>query len=104
MIEFYKNFTTIRNKYNALLQGETKFINTKNDAIFSYIRYTSDEKILIIINKSDKEECIDLNLGKESREIELIKGGQVELNLTKKEVDTISLIIPPKDFKIINIK
>lgn len=104
MIEFYKSLTTIRNKYKALLQGETKFINTKNDAVFSYIRYTSDEKILIIINKSDKEECIDLNLGKEAIGIDLIKGVQVELNLIEKEADTISLIIPPKDFKIINIK
>ncbi|MCC0646640.1 glycoside hydrolase family 13 protein, partial [Clostridioides sp. ZZV15-6598] len=63
MLNFYKNIIKIRNKNKILSSGETEFIYTKNDNVFAFIRFNEDnDRILILINRSNNPENISLNI------------------------------------------
>ncbi|MCC0722119.1 MULTISPECIES: glycoside hydrolase family 13 protein [unclassified Clostridioides] len=63
MLNFYKNIIKIRNKNKILSSGETEFIYTRNDNVFAFIRFNEDnDRILILINRSNNPENMSLNI------------------------------------------
>lgn len=63
MLNFYKNIIKIRNKNKILSSGETEFIYTRNDNVFAFIRFNEDnDRILILINRSNNPENLSLNI------------------------------------------
>lgn len=54
VFRMYKKWIGIRNKYEALWNGETKFIDNPYDKVISFIRSTENQNILIIINLGEK--------------------------------------------------
>ncbi|MPM65031.1 Amylopullulanase [bioreactor metagenome] len=105
MIEYYRNLTTIRKKYKALIYGETSFIDTKNADVFAFIRKTEDEKMLIVVNRSEKENDIKLDLDENT-----IEEIDIESNLKKYIEDTFEddrsfeVNIKAKSLKVFNLK
>lgn len=105
MIEYYRNLTTIRKKYKALIYGETSFIDTKNADVFAFIRKTEEEKLLIVVNRSENENDIKLHL--DDNTIEEI---DIESNLKKyiedifKDDKNFEINIKAKSLKVFNLK
>lgn len=63
MLNFYKDIIKIRNKNKTLSSGGTEFIYTKNDSVFAFIRFNEDnDRILILVNRSENMESISLNI------------------------------------------
>lgn len=102
MLSFYKNIIKIRNKNKILSSGETEFIYTKNDNVFAFIRFNEDnDRILILINRSNNPENISLNIeGSFIEEIPIRynpknvnKNIQIENNELKVDMDSKSFII-----------
>ncbi|MGO1042277.1 glycoside hydrolase family 13 protein [Clostridioides difficile] len=102
MLNFYKNIIKIRNKNKILSSGETEFIYTKNDNVFAFIRFNGDnDRVLILINRSNNPENISLNI--EGSFIEempikynlknINKNIQIENNELKIHMDSKSFII-----------
>lgn len=102
MLSFYKNIIKIRNKNKILSSGETEFIYTKNDNVFAFIRFNEDnDRMLILINRSNNPEHISLNIeGSFIEEIPIKynpknvnKNIQIENNELKVDMDSKSFII-----------
>lgn len=60
ILNFYKNIIKERKNNKLLLNGETKFLKLSNQNIFGYIRYIKNNKVLILINRSDIREKIEI--------------------------------------------
>lgn len=105
MIEFYKDTVNLRNKLKSLKNGDTEFIKTKNDDVFSFMRYTKDEKTLVVINRSQNKQSISLNLEfdkiqeiysniEENKNLEytIIKNKEFELEVNGMEIKIFNII------------
>lgn len=60
ILNFYKKIVKERKNNKLLLNGETKFLKLSNQNIFGYIRYIKNNKLLILINRSDIREKIEI--------------------------------------------
>ena len=60
ILNFYKNIIKERKNNKLLSNGETKFLKLSNQNIFGYIRYIKTNKVLILINRSDIREKIEI--------------------------------------------
>ncbi len=70
MMEFYKESISTRNRYEVLINGDTEFIDTKEDDVFGYIRFNENlEKILILINRSQYDKNISINIDENTLEV-----------------------------------
>ena len=71
MVEFYKNAISTRKKHLNLTYGDTKFLYTNNNDVFGYIRYDKnleEEDLLILINRSENEQNITMDLDADTLE------------------------------------
>ncbi len=105
MIEFYKDSINTRKQYNALTNGDTDFIINNDDDIFSYIRFNDNgEKILILINRSNEEKNINIDLEENTLEVIDIKyGSKKYLEIISKDNGNFNLQIKSKSFNIFNV-
>ncbi|WP_332869810.1 glycoside hydrolase family 13 protein [Clostridioides difficile] len=61
MLNFYRDVIKIRNKNKLLSSGNTEFIYTNNDSVFSFIRVNeNNDRMLILVNRSENVESISL--------------------------------------------
>lgn len=61
MLNFYRDVIKIRNKNKLLSSGNTEFIYTNNDSVFSFIRVDeNNDRMLILVNRSENVESISL--------------------------------------------
>ena len=60
ILNFYKKMIKERKNNKLLSNGETKFLKLSNQNIFGYIRYIKNNKVLILINRSDIREKIEI--------------------------------------------
>lgn len=61
MLNFYRDVIKIRNKNKLLSSGNTEFIYTNNDSVFSFIRVdANNDRMLILVNRSENVESISL--------------------------------------------
>lgn len=105
MIEFYKESINTRKKYEILMHGETKFIDTKNADVFAFIRYIEEEKMLIVINRSEINQKVSLNFEENILEVVDIKNSSKKyLESLFKEEGLFNIYLNNKDIKIFNIK
>lgn len=105
MIEFYKESINTRKKYEILIHGETKFIDTKNSDVFAFIRYIEKEKMLIMINRSENSQKISLNFEENILEVVDIKNSSKKyLESLFKEEGLFNIYLNNKDIRIFNIK
>ena len=105
MIEFYKDSINTRKQYNVLTNGDTDFIINNDDDIFSYIRFNDNgEKILILINRSNEEKNINIDLEENTLEVIDIKyGSKKYLEIISKDNGNFNLQIKSKSFNIFNV-
>jgi glycosidase len=105
MIEFYKEAISTRRKYDTLIHGETKFIDVKNDDVFSFIRYSEEEKILVMINRNENIQNIELDFKENTlEEIDIKNSSKKYLESIFKENEIFSIDLNPKSFRVFNIK
>ncbi|RGX12233.1 glycoside hydrolase family 13 protein [Paraclostridium sordellii] len=60
ILNFYKKIIKERKNNKLLSSGETKFLKLSNQNILGYIRYIKTDKILVLINRSNIKEKIDI--------------------------------------------
>ncbi|CEN85554.1 glycoside hydrolase family 13 protein [Paraclostridium sordellii] len=60
ILNFYKKIIKERKNNKLLSSGETKFLKLSNQNILGYIRYIKTDKILVLINRSNTKEKIDI--------------------------------------------
>ncbi|MCR1850644.1 glycoside hydrolase family 13 protein [Paraclostridium sordellii] len=60
ILNFYKKIIKERKNNKLLSSGETKFLKLSNQNILGYIRYIKTDKILVLINRSNVKEKIDI--------------------------------------------
>ncbi|MGX4601086.1 glycoside hydrolase family 13 protein [Faecalimicrobium sp. JNUCC 81] len=106
MIEFYKNIISTRKKLKPLVHGGTKFIDTKNDDVFGFIRFTEDnERILVLVNRKDYIQDININLdGDILEEIDINYGVKKYVESIFKEDDNFNIELNKKSFRIFNMR
>lgn len=64
LYNFYKKAISIRKKYLAVTMGDFRTIRAKEDRVYVFERYNSEENIRIILNASDKKETLyDIDMG-----------------------------------------
>ena len=106
MIEFYKNIINLRNKLNVLKNGDSKFLDTKNENVFSLIRYNElDDKILIIVNRDKNNQNINISIPENIlEEIDINYSIKKYVENIYKEDNIFNINIKGKSFRIFNIK
>ena len=62
IMDFYRHCGQFRNRNKVFTLGDTEFIYLGNDEVFAYIRYNDDDRELIILNRSDNKQTININL------------------------------------------
>ncbi len=63
ILNFYKKIVRERNNSEALVNGNSRFLDLENPNIFGYVRYIENNTInddLIVINRSEKEEELNM--------------------------------------------
>lgn len=105
MIEFYKESISTRNRYKVLINGDTEFIDTKEDDVFGYIRFNENlEKILILINRSQYDKNISINIDENTLEVINIKNStQKYLELISNDKSELNLNLASKSCNIFNV-
>ena len=104
MIEFYKEAMNTRKKYDTLTHGDTEFIDTFNSDVFGFIRYTDSQKILVLINRSDRDVTLDMNLDENTlEEIEINYSTKKYLERFYKEYDKFNINLQSKSCRIFNL-
>ncbi|HSQ88357.1 glycoside hydrolase family 13 protein [Romboutsia sp.] len=105
MIELYKEAINTRKKYDTLIYGDTQFINTKNDDVFAYMRYVEEEKVLVMINRSENTQNIELNFDENAlEEIDIKNSSKKYLESIFRENNIFKIDLKPKNFRIFNLK
>lgn len=61
---YYKALITLRKTEDALLLGDFRLVDVKNDFVFAYERTLGNTRILVVASFSDKNESIDLGTWK----------------------------------------
>lgn len=90
ILSFYRSIIKVRNHNEVLVKGNTRFLEIENQDIFGYIRYIDDKKLsdmLILINRSESEQVIELDLKHLDN-----KYGNNKANLKAKSFEIINLI------------
>ncbi|MBX3240129.1 MAG: alpha-glucosidase C-terminal domain-containing protein [Chitinophagaceae bacterium] len=67
---FYRKLILLRTKYRALISGSHIILPNNSSAVYSFMRRSENERIVILINFSDKSENVqvELDLSKMSRQ------------------------------------
>lgn len=102
ILNFYKNIIKDRNKSKVLTSGETKFLELENPDVFGYVRYIEDENdddILVLINRSEKEEVIEIDVKEclDSKYINLID------DFIETNDDKVVFKLKPKSYELVNL-
>ena len=102
ILNFYKKIIKYRKHSEVLVSGETKFLNLYNPNVFGYIRYVQNENtdnILVLINRSDNEEIIEVNVS------ECLYGNGINFIERSFEIEDgkVRFKLEPKSFEIVNL-
>jgi len=99
-LDYCRQLINWRNTSAAVHQGKLKHYLPK-DGIYTYFRYTSDETLMVVINKNDKPTTLDLDRFQES-----LGGFTVGTNvLTQESIDLgKSIELSPKTPLILQLK
>ena len=105
MIDYYKDLINIRKKYDTLIHGDTAFINTKNDDIFAFIREIKEEKMVVLINRSENSQNIKLDFEENTlEEIDIKNSFKKYLESIFKENEVFDIDLKAKSLRIFNLK
>jgi acetolactate synthase small subunit len=72
-----------------------------NENIYAYVRSDFNERILVILNKSDKKESVNIILPeiyKAKKLTDLIDGSEIDVNS-----NSINIVLSGKSFKIVKL-
>ncbi len=90
----------LRSENTSLRYGDFyKLISNEN--IYAYVRSDFNERILVILNKSDKEESVNLVLPeiyKANKLTDLVDGSEIDVNS-----NSINIVLSGKSFKIVKL-
>jgi alpha-glucosidase len=62
VLTFYKKLLSLRHTDKALLEGEYVALDEQNPDVYSYLRKTKDEAVLVVLNVSATEHSVALDL------------------------------------------
>ncbi|MCI9977694.1 glycoside hydrolase family 13 protein [Clostridioides difficile] len=105
MLSFYKDIIKIRNKNTLLSSGDTDFIYTENNSVFAFIRFNeNNDRVLILVNRSESTERISLNIdGSFIEEIPIKYSPKNVNNTTQIENNELRIDLGAKSFGIFRI-
>ncbi|NJI80865.1 glycoside hydrolase family 13 protein [Clostridioides difficile] len=105
MLSFYKDIIKIRSKNTLLSSGDTDFIYTENNSVFAFIRFNeNNDRVLILVNRSESTERISLNIdGSFIEEIPIKYSPKNVNNTTQIENNELRIDLGAKSFGIFRI-
>lgn len=105
MLEFYKEAINSRNKNRVLIDGETEFIDTKNDDVFGYIRHDNkDDKIMVLINRSGNSQNVYIDIeNNDFEEIDIKNSSKKYLERVYKTERIFEVSIEPKSYRVLRV-
>ncbi|MGN6292920.1 MAG: alpha-amylase family glycosyl hydrolase [Chitinophagaceae bacterium] len=62
LLNYYKELLHLRKTYPALNTGRYQPIPNNNDQVYSFLRYTPNQKILLLINLSPTDQSAEINM------------------------------------------
>lgn len=103
MREYYKALLRIRRHHPALSRGDYTMLSGPQDAVLAYIRHdsTSDDNVLVLVNRDDKEAAADFMLPgiwNEKQIADELNGKPVTIS-----AGHINLFMMPKSVRILSV-
>lgn len=74
LYNYYRELLHLRKTYPALSSGAYQSITNSNDHVFSFIRQTPYQKILVLINLSATTQSVELNMQEKFKTIKQLSG------------------------------
>jgi glycosidase len=100
MLNDTRKIVKIRNEHSALRYGDFLTLQADN-AVYAYVRSDMNERILVVLNKSDKAQNVDLHFSEiyNAKEIvDVVNGEKTEV-----KNNTIRAIVPSVHWRIYKI-
>lgn len=89
LLNHYKKMIELKKLYPALAHGKYQVIENNNDNVFSFLRYTGTEKILVVVNLSESAAQTRIQVNP----AEKYKTAQSLINSKKQKVKNASLVL-----------
>ncbi len=99
----YKKMIELKKSNPALAVGKYQAIENDNDNIFSFVRYTDNQKVLVVVNLSDKNESANVQsvtLGKIKKAERLFNG----TSLKPKKQKLLTFNVKPYETQVYELK
>ncbi|MBX2966634.1 MAG: alpha-glucosidase C-terminal domain-containing protein [Cyclobacteriaceae bacterium] len=99
----YKKMIELKKTVPALTVGKYQVIENNNDNVFSFLRYTNNQKVLVVVNLSDKNQVAGVQL----IAIEKVKKAEPLFNgtlLKFKKQKPLTLNIKPYEVQLYELK
>ena len=104
MVNFYRHASVTRNRFDILIHGDTRFIQTNDDDVFAYERYDDENKMLVVINRSNDAKNIKIESDKDTmEEINIAFSAKKYLERFYKQDNKFDINIDAKSYKIYNL-
>lgn len=104
IMDFYRHCSQFRNRNKVFILGDTYFLYTENDDVFAYARYSEDDSELVVINRSQEQQNIKIDL--KAKYIEEVAVKYSVINNGEKitsENEGIDINIDSKSYRIFKI-
>lgn len=75
LLNHFKNMISIRQKYDALMNGKFELVQNENNSILTFLRTSQSQKVLVVHNFSAEAQILTLELEGKFSEFEKTKDG-----------------------------
>ncbi|MBN8879979.1 MAG: alpha-glucosidase C-terminal domain-containing protein [Sphingobacteriales bacterium] len=74
LLNYYKELLHLRKAYPALNKGGYQSVPNNNDHVYSFLRHTNNQKILVLINLSPTDQSAEINMTEPFKHIKKLSG------------------------------
>ncbi len=94
MLNFYRRMLRVRSETPALVEGEYKPVHEKAEEVSSFLRWTPDQRVLVVLNFSDKLQTVNFSdLGAKSARTIFSTSKPMEISPLKIKLDPFGILI-----------
>ncbi|RDY27178.1 glycoside hydrolase family 13 protein [Romboutsia weinsteinii] len=108
MIDFYRHLIGARNRNQAIVSGNTKFVYTNNSEVFGFVRYNDnkdDDNVLVLLNRSNKNQNIKIHLDANMLdELDIVYSPRKYGLSIEKEDNIFDINVEAKSFRLFSVK
>ncbi|MEW6094351.1 MAG: alpha-amylase family glycosyl hydrolase, partial [Chloroflexota bacterium] len=94
MLNFYRRMLRVRRETPALVEGEYEPVHEKAEKYLSFLRWTPEQKVLVVLNFSDKPQKVNFsNLGAHSISVIVSSEPRATLTLSNLKLEPFGILI-----------